>query len=131
MHNDYVTYNLVVGVQVQPHGTDSPFTMKLCVIGCTCDLPAKAMVQNLTEHMAAGIANKKEVQYVQVQVAMYKPFRTMHNPQQVLFGQQHLIMNMLKKLLKSNLWYVNEIEVINILCIYRLKVSRVHLGCPH
>ena len=37
------------GVQVQPAGEHAPFQMKVCVIGCTCDLPARALVQNFIQ----------------------------------------------------------------------------------
>ena len=45
-HTLKLFFPLILGVQVQPPGTEVPFMMKVCVIGCTCDLPAKAMVQN-------------------------------------------------------------------------------------
>lgn len=38
----------LLGVEVQPPGFES-FHMKAYVVGCTCDLPAKAMVQNFIQ----------------------------------------------------------------------------------
>lgn len=36
-------------VLVQPPGFEQPFTMKLLVVGCTCDLPARALVTNMMQ----------------------------------------------------------------------------------
>ena len=38
-----------VGVQVHPSGVEHPFQMKVCVIGFSCDLPARATVQNFVQ----------------------------------------------------------------------------------
>ena len=37
---------IIIGVEIHPPGVDKPFNIKVYVIGCTCDLPARALVLN-------------------------------------------------------------------------------------
>ena len=46
-------HHINVGTDVQPHGHNHTFTMKAYIIGCTCDLPAKAIVQNFIQYNGA------------------------------------------------------------------------------
>ena len=38
-----------IGIQVHPPGIQEPFNMKVLVICCSCDLPARAMIQNFIQ----------------------------------------------------------------------------------
>lgn len=44
----YNNITLYIGVQVHPPDTEA-FQMTVHVVGCTCDLPARAMVQNFIQ----------------------------------------------------------------------------------
>lgn len=38
-----------IGIQVHPPGIQEPFNMKVLVVCCSCDLPARAMIQNFIQ----------------------------------------------------------------------------------
>ena len=42
-------HNIIIGIEVQPFGTEQPFNLKVVLLGCAGDLPARAMLLNMMQ----------------------------------------------------------------------------------